>query len=393
MREGERVWKEERKRLEVEVVELSTRGERLQREVVKGEERLGRMQAECMRRVEDGVREVTAARVSVMEAQEERRAEKERVEGEVEEVRRVKAEYTREMDGLRAQNRKLAEKEERVQHQLRLVQQRVEDTQQLEARRDKELQQLQRLHGASAQRLQDKLEEAQRSHTQTKEEGERVATQLQTDIDQLTAQLTDLHSQHHRSDEERRQLQAALTQAVDEVDREKRGAAHLSERLKELERDGQEKRVQCEGLRAEVVRLTAVMTAAAGVEAELRAGLALAVREREGACEEAEVSAEEMVRWRERAERERVKVILARRALEERAATLVSRYQHSTPPFTKGTASSLDRTLMSSPDADGSVLSTVSGWSGGSPARSMSFTHTGQIQLPPTSLPVRSLVT
>ena len=394
LKAGEIGWKEQRKRLEVEVVELSTKGERLQREVGKAEERLARLQSEWMRRVDDGVREVTAARVTVMEAQEERRAEKERLDAEVEEVRAVRAGYVREMDALRTQNRKLVEREERVQHQLRLVEQRCEDTQQVEARRDKELQQLQRLHSALVQRLQEKLEEAQRGQTQAKEEGERAIAQLRADIDHSTAQLTDLHTQHARTEEERRQLQAALTQATADVDKEKRGVAHFSERLTEVERDERERRAQCEGLRAEVVRLTAAMAAAAGVEAELRAGLALAVREREGACEEAEVSKEEMDRWRERAERERVKVLLARRALEERAATLVSRCQQSTPLFAKGggVASALERTVLMSPESGGSGLLPSSGC-GASPARAGLFTSPGQIQLPPTSLPVRSLVT
>ena len=384
----ERQWREERQRLEADLVESTSRAERLHRDAMKGEERFARMQADFMRRVDECTREVNAGRVSALELQEERRADKERLDAELEQVRAVKATYIKDMEALRTANRKLTDKEERLQHDLLLLQQTASTAQQVETRRDKEAALAQRLHAQQLQRLQDRLDGLQRTHGQFTADTERQRAQLEAQVAALTATAADAAAKCATAEEEGRRLKDEADRKAEDVERGRRSCALLHERVKETEQRELAWKAQTDRLRTDVGRLTVEASAFSVVEAGLRAEAAAAVCDRDAVYAELEMSKVDAESWRDRAESERVKVILARRALEERAAALVSTCERATPPAQR-LRSALERTVMAAPNATG--LGALSSFR--TPKTPSPFSSPGHIALPPTSLPLRSLAT
>lgn len=317
-------WKEERKAIETRLAEERERADRAAREALKAEESHGRLQAEWMRRVEAANRQQAEEAVRVVEREEQRRSEKAKHDRDVEELRATRERNDKEMTALREKTRKLTEKDDRREQDLTLAQERLAAITREEGKWEKEVAVTKRLHEQQVGRLEDKVEEVERRRKEEREERERQIAHLTQQLEATSKRCAELNAAREKLEAEVGVLGRRVSDSKEECERERREKQRWQTQAGELTSQHDNSRHVHDRTRNEHNQLLASLSTLRLAHSSLQEEKEALHRQLDSLNHEAEL-------WRERATAERVKANLARRALDERAHTLVHRMEAVTP--------------------------------------------------------------
>ena len=317
-------WKEERKSIETRLAEERERADRAARDALKAEEAHGRLQAEWMRRVETANRQQAEEAVRVVEREEQRRTEKAKYERDMEELRVARERNEKETSVARDKARKLAAQDDKREQELTLAQERLAALAREEGRWEKEAAVARRLHEQQVGRLEDKVEEAERRRKEERDERERQIAQLTQQLDALSKRCAETEAAKDKVEAEVGALSRKVSDGKEECERERRDKQRWQNQAGELTSQHDHSRRVHDRTRNEHNALLASLSSLRLAHSALQEEAEALHRQLDSLHHEAEL-------WRERATAERVKANLARRALDERAHSVVGRVEAATP--------------------------------------------------------------